>query len=226
MLGGTLAVMSSGEAWVDLAGNVAGRQVSQEANRRRRVEGAGADRSWRLGAEGEHRVGEALAELTTTSPWGRLRGHRPGWWVLHSVPVGTGSTDIDHVIGGPPGIFTVNAKHHRTRRVNIEADQVAVGRRDTAYVTKAVAEAERAQRLLADALLGQGQGELAARVVVRPVLAIVGARLLGRGLPGGVLVAQAGVLPMLLRELPAQLDAGEVAALFEVARRSTTWSRA
>jgi hypothetical protein len=80
----------SGEPWVDLAGNVAGRQVTREANRRRQVEGAGADRSWRLGAEGEHLVGEALVELVTASPWERLRGRRPAWWVLHSVPTAPG----------------------------------------------------------------------------------------------------------------------------------------
>lgn len=108
-----------GDPWVDLAGHVAGRQVMQEANRRRRVEGAGADWSWRVGAEGEHVIAEVLAGLVTVSRFGRLRGRTPDWWVLHSVPVGTGSSDIDHVIGGPPGILTINTKHHRTRRVVI-----------------------------------------------------------------------------------------------------------
>ena len=32
--------------------------------------------------------------------------------MLDAVPVGTGSTDIDHVLVGPGGVFTINTKHH------------------------------------------------------------------------------------------------------------------
>jgi hypothetical protein len=35
----------------------------------------------------------------------------PEWTVLHSVPVGTGSTDIDHIAIGPAGVFTLNTKY-------------------------------------------------------------------------------------------------------------------
>lgn len=216
-----------GERWVDLAGNVAGRQVGREATRRRRAEGAGADRTWRIGAEGEYLVAEALAELLAVSWWERLRGVRPGWWVLHSVPVGVGSSDIDHVVCGPPGLFTVNTKHHRTRRVVIEDDRVLVDRRETAYVAKAVIEAAGAARRLREALTEQAEGTgIADRLVVRPVLAIVGARLLGTGRPGGVIVATPAQLPMYLRSLPVHyLRPADVDALFEISRRSTTWAR-
>ena len=171
-------------------------------------------------------MAEALAELVTVSRWKRLRGQRPGWWVLHSVPVGTGASDIDHVVGGPLGVLTINTKHHRTRRVVIDGDRVLVGRQETPYVAKAVAEAERATRLLRAALAkAREQSGLAERLLVRPVLAIVGARLLGTGRPGGVLVATPARLAMYLRALPAQLSPGDVDALFEISRRSTTWAR-
>jgi hypothetical protein len=122
-------------------------------------------------------------------------------------------------------VFTINAKHHRTRRVAIEGDRVSVGGRGTDYVAKAVAEADRAGRFLADAVAAAGHAGLSGRVRVRPVLAIVGARLLGSGRPGGVIVATPARLPLLLREMPEQLTDPEVEALYEVVRRSTTWTR-
>lgn len=212
------------ESWVDLARNVAGRHVGAEANRRLRGEGAGADRSWRVGAEGEHVVAEALAGLVTVSRIDRLRGRSSPWWVLHSVEVGTGSSDIDHVVGGPPGLFTINTKHHRAGRVEISGDTVRVNRRETDYVGKAQAEARRATRLLRTALGRAGHPELAGRTTVRPVLAIVGARLLGRGLPGGVLVATPATLTVYLREQPELFTRADLDLIYQHARRSTTWT--
>lgn len=206
---------ASGDSWVDLAENVAGRHVGAEANRRRATG---------PGAEGEHIVAEALASLTTISWSDRLRGRAPPWWVLHSIPVGTGSSDIDHLVGGPPGVFSINTKHHRTGRVEIGGEMVLVNRRPTEYVGKAQAEARRATRLLRTALGQAGLPDLAGRATVRPVLAIVGARLLGRGLPGGVLVATATTLALLMREQPTQLSRTELELLHQHARKSTTWT--
>jgi hypothetical protein len=67
-------------------------------------------------------------------------------------------------------------------------------------------------------------GELASRLVVRPVLAIAGARLLAPSRPGGVIVTTPAQLGLLLRELTAQLAGTELARLHDVVRRSTTWS--
>ncbi|WP_366889345.1 nuclease-related domain-containing protein [Pseudonocardia sp.] len=85
--------------------------ITHEATRRRVSEGAGADRSWRVGADGEFAVAELLVELNPVSliPWPRRKP--PAWRVLHSVPVGDGRTDIDHVLIGPPGVVTINTEH-------------------------------------------------------------------------------------------------------------------
>lgn len=60
---------------------------------------------WYRGALGEHAVGRALARLG------------PEWAVLHAVPVGRGSSDIDHVVIGPGWIFTLNTKNHTGQSV-------------------------------------------------------------------------------------------------------------
>jgi hypothetical protein len=92
--------------------------------------------------------------------------------VLHSVPVGTtGSSDIDHIIVGPPGILTINTKHHRNRRVQIEQDTISVDRRPTEYVVKVQREAQRAERLLRAALAEDDLTGISGQLTVRPVLA-------------------------------------------------------
>ena len=60
--------------------------------------------SWYWGALGEMAVGRELSKLG------------PEWMVLHAVPVGSGDSDIDHVLIGPPGVFTINTKHHQRGR--------------------------------------------------------------------------------------------------------------
>jgi hypothetical protein len=66
---------------------------------------------------------------------------------------------------------------------------ILVDRRETDYVGEAQAEARRATRLLRTALGRAGHPNSQTRATVRPMRAVVGARLLDRGLHGGVLVA-------------------------------------
>ena len=58
------------------------------------------ERAWRIGADGEEPVAARLAKLG------------PDWRTIHAVPVGDRGSDIDHVVIGPAGVFTINAKNH------------------------------------------------------------------------------------------------------------------
>lgn len=51
------------------------------------------------GATGEERVGALLAELGAQ-----------GWYVIHDASFGNGN--VDHIVIGPPGVFTVETKSH------------------------------------------------------------------------------------------------------------------
>jgi hypothetical protein len=90
-----------------------------------------------------------LARLTTVGWWDRIRGRRAAWRVLHSLRLrasdGATRGDIDHVVIGPPGVVTINTKHHRRGNVLVDGDTVTVNGRPTAYVAKARQEAERAR---------------------------------------------------------------------------------
>lgn len=97
-------------------------------------------RGWYLGVLGERRVALELLRLG------------PEWTVLHSVPVGSGSADIDHVVIGPGGVFTVNTKHSRGKAVWYAGLGMYVGGAGQRYVRNAVYEARRARTLLSNAV--------------------------------------------------------------------------
>ena len=217
-----------GQDWVDLALNPPGIGITHEAARRRQAEGAAADRSWRVGADGEFAVADLLATLTQVSRWDRWRGQRQRWWVLHSVPLGDGHGraygDVDHLLIGPPGLVSINTKHHRTGKLYLDRDELVLNGRRTDYVPKARREADRVTGFLRSALAAHGHPGLAGRVPVRPLLAIVGGRLMTDRWPAGVTVVMTSTLIEAIRAFPATLEQDEVAVVYELARRSTTWN--
>lgn len=96
--------------------------------------------SWYRGVLGERRVGEILSTLP------------PSWTVLHSVPVGRSTRDIDHVVIGPGGVFTVNTKYSPGRRVWARGMGLYVGDHATSHVRKARDEARDAAERLTSAI--------------------------------------------------------------------------
>ncbi len=196
-----------------------------EAARRRQTEGAGADRSWRIGADGELTVAEVLAALTEPSRLDRLRRRPPAWRVLHSVPVGTGRGDIDHVLIGPPGVVTINTKHHRAGRLALDGDELVVNGHRSDYIGKARLEAHRAAALLTTALGAAGHADLAGRLPVRPMLVVVGGRLLIENWAAGVTVVMTRQLVHACTSMPASLTTEQVDRLYGVARHRRVWAR-
>lgn len=165
------------------------------------------ERAWRIGADGEQAVAAQLRRLG------------PAWRSIHSVPVGEQGADIDHVVIGPAGVFTVNAKHHPNASVWVGSDTFLVNGTRTWYVRNSRHEAARAGRLLSAA---SGQP-----IQVRGIIAVVGAH---RGLTikeqprdGAVQVVARKAIADYLRGLPAVLDPATITALHTLACRSTTW---
>ncbi len=95
---------------------------------------------WYSGALGERSVGRSLRQLG------------PAWTVLHAVPVGRGTSDIDHVLVGPAGVFTLNTKRHAGQRVWAAGSAFLVGGRKQPHLRNAIHEAERASKLLSSAV--------------------------------------------------------------------------
>lgn len=163
-------------------------------------------RSWFTGALGERHVGRLLQCLG------------PRWYVLHAVPVGTRGSDIDHVVVGPAGVITVNTKHHPDKRVWVGTRTVLVSGQRQPYLRNSEHEAQRAAKLLGEAL--------GRPVPVRGAVAVVGAASLTvKQAPATVAVLDASRLVRWLERLPVTLPDAEVAEVAALAALPGTWQR-
>lgn len=202
--------------WSDLAHNLPGAAARAQAQALRdaapvrtflaRVVGAKTDeRAWRIGADGEEAVAHRLAKLG------------PRWRVLHAVPVGRRGSDIDHVLIGPGGVFTLNAKHHPETNVWVYYDAFVVNGRKLPYVRNSRHEAQRASRLLS--------ASLGAPVPVTGVVVVVGAHkgFTIKAQPNDVRVVARKRMVAWLHEIPEVLSDDQIEQIYERARRSTTW---
>jgi hypothetical protein len=161
-----------------------------------------------VGAEGEETVGARLE---------KLRKH--GWHVLHAVPVGDRDSDIDHLLVGPGGVWTINTKTHPGGRVWVGRTSVRVNGHAVPYLRNSRFEATRAERLLAAAV--------GFPVAVRPALVFLTGTLIPnvtiKQAPEGVAVLDRLDIPRAFRRASPMLTPEVVEAVFEHARRSTTW---
>lgn len=168
------------------------------------------ERAWRVGSGGEETVGAKLDKLK-----------KHGWHVLHAVPVGQNGTDIDHVVIGHGGVFTLNTKTHPGGRVWVGKHQVRVNGFPTDYLRKARAEGARAARLLTDAV--------GFDVPVRPALVFLTGTLFPdvtiKQHPDVVLILDRMDVVAAFRRAPHRLAPEQVTAIYEQARRSMTWQR-
>ncbi len=168
------------------------------------------ERAWRVGAAGEEKVGPKLEKLIPH-----------GWRVLHSVPIGKGDSDIDHVLIGPGGVFTINTKYHPDARVWVAQHQIRVNGTPVPYLRNSRFEGERASRLLTKAA--------GLQVEVTPCLVILTGGLQPnvtyKQQPDDVLVLDSWDVPRVFKRWTAVLTPEQVDAVFEVARWETTWVR-
>ena len=160
--------------------------------------------SWEVGAAGERRVGDRLD---------RLKAH--GWSVLHSILLKSGA-DIDHLIIGPGGVFTINTKHHPGARVSCKGDFVRVNGQLNHYVRNSRHEASAAAKRLTSACRMS--------VGVTGVLAFVGVQSLSvKEAPVDVLIVPGERLERLFLSVPQTLSPDMQQRIYAVARRGEIW---
>jgi hypothetical protein len=160
--------------------------------------------SWYAGALGEFEVAARLSQLGD------------GWTVLHAVPVGSGTSDIDHVVIGPPGIFTINAKHHAGKTIYVGGSSLKIDGFPTDHVRNARFEAERASKLLRQAVGGP--------VGVTPLIVVVGSASITKGKkPPTVTVLPVERVHRWLLTRARTLSAKEVMYFSQIAEDHRTW---
>lgn len=211
-------MLSGGIVENDLAERVAGQAVMEELLRSRadtpprgtlaRFLGISPltrnEQAWYVGAVGESITGRMLASLDNR------------WTVLHAVPIGTGSSDVDHIIIGPGGVFTVNTKHHTNQPIWVASRALMVAGHDKPYMRNSEYEAERATVSLSRVL--------PASVDVTPVLAFVRPKSITvKEQPRFVKVLDAHNLVRWIRKRPIVLAPHQVALIAIVAADPATW---
>jgi hypothetical protein len=217
----TLSDLPVGE-WEDLAGNRPGqaaraRAEAELAERRERVGrfrtwAARAldvhtdERSWRVGAAAEETVGKELEALRDR-----------GWYVLHSIPIGKGESDIDHLLIGPGGVITVNSKHHPDGSVWVTSGQIRVNGKYVPYLRNCRHEAARVSRIL-----GREVG-FQVPTISCLIFRLRDGKLTLKDSPVDVLVLRATKAAKAIRGRTGVFNLGEIEQVYEAARRSTTW---
>lgn len=168
------------------------------------------ERAWRVGAKGEETVGTRLDRLT-----------EHGWHVLHAVPVGERGSDIDHLLVGPGGVWTINTKNHPGKKIWVSPKQVRVDGHVQPYLRNSEFEADRVRKILTEHLgwepfVKAGLVFLTGTLV--PDVTI-------KAMPDNVLILDRMDIPRVFRKSPERLTPEGIAEVFEIARRSTTWTR-
>ncbi len=158
---------------------------------------------WCVGYVGEAEVGRELERLG------------PSWHVLHGVPVGTRGSDIDHVVIGPAGVFTINTKHHAGANVDVKGDAVFVGRDHQHYIRNARHEASRARSAAAG---------LSCSPRIHPLVVTVGANLRIKQAPVDVGVLDSRALVAWLLDQRPSLSDARISEVYEHLRWSERWT--
>jgi len=161
-------------------------------------------RPWYEAAVSEIEVGDALARLGDD------------WVVLHALPVGAGTTDIDHVVIGPGGVFIINTKNHPGQTVWASQRAFLVSGIRHPYIRNMEYEMGRVERLLSSAS--------GISVEVSGILAVVAAKSITvREKHRDVTVLSTASIVQWLLDRSIVLSAVEVAAIGDSAELAATW---
>jgi hypothetical protein len=164
-------------------------------------------RAWYRGALGERAVARRLATMGSE------------WVVIHGIPIGDRGSDIDHLVIGPSGVYTINAKRHIDANIFVGGGSIKVNGRPTQYARNAQYEAERVSKKLSSAV--------GHPVLATPAVVIVDAADVNYGKKTPVVAVMTPArLPRWLRRGPRSLSAEQVFTLSEAAARLSTWGSA
>jgi hypothetical protein len=161
-------------------------------------------RPWYEAAVSEIEVGDELARLGDD------------WVVLHALPVGTGTTDIDHVVIGPGGVFIINTKNHPGQTVWASQRAFMVSGIRHPYIRNMEYEMGRVERLLSSAA--------GMSVEVSGILAVVAAKSITvREKHRDVTVLSTASIVRWLLDRRVVLSPVEIAAIGNSAELAATW---
>ena len=159
--------------------------------------------SWEKGAVGEEAAAKVLAKLP-----------RDRWMVLHDRSLGRKGRNVDHLVIGPGGVFSVNTKN-LSGDVVVTRNAFLVNGSAEKHLHVARDEGRRVSERLSSSLDGD--------VDVVPVIAVFAPTLDIQDQPEGVRVLDARELARWFAAQPQVLDPGLCSNVYFSARREATW---
>jgi hypothetical protein len=182
-----------------------------------------------LSVEGQQWFSDALGEIAVGALLARLG---PEWVVLHTLPssehvVGDGARrassagaadikDIDHLVIGPAGVFTINTRNHSGQDIWVEGRSVIVAGSSFPHIRDSEHGVGRAERLLEDVRGGAA--------MVRGVLVIIEPRTMTiREMPRDLQVLASSELLDWLGTQPVVLGPDEVERIADAAKQAGVW---
>lgn len=167
---------------------------------------AGEGASWLKGARGEEIVAKRLAKLSGDD-----------WMPLHDRPLGDGGRNVDHLVIGRGGVFSLNTKN-LSGKVVVKRNTFRVN----GYCDRAVLHAARDEAEKVGERLTLSSG---VRCEVIPVLVVLTPSLEVLEQPGGVFVLGRYDVPTWFEKQPPCLTRAEAARVYEASRRNAVWTQ-
>ena len=151
------------------------------------------ERAWSQGAKGEKLVDEQLAHLPDS------------WRVIPDIPLNKKDHNVDHLVIGPGGVFSVNAKN-LSGRVWVTEHAFYVNGKPTDYLRKAQWEKREVTRRLAGSSV---------QFEVTPVIVVIADRdrIVIKAQPDGVAVVKRREITKWLKGQPNRLAPEDVERL-------------
>lgn len=175
------------------------------------------DRIFGVSMLSEHsstRLDEALGEIVVGEALDQLSDQ---WTVLHAVPLDARRSDIDHMVIGPAGVFTLATREKSDQNAWIARDAFGGGAKGINHIRNSEFEIGRVERTLS-AAVGSPVHAVGVIVVVDPTSIMV------TGTSRDVTVITSLELVGWLEGLPPTLDSDQVQAISRVAEIPDTWS--
>jgi hypothetical protein len=124
--------------------------------------------------------------------------------------------DVDHIVIGPSGVFTLSTKTHRGGSVWVAGQAFLVNGVKQPYLQRSRVAGERATSWLSSRF------EFPVRVV--PVIVVIAHRLAVKVAPQDVQVVGRRAIRRWLLNQPPALSSGDVSAIYEQSRQNALWS--
>jgi hypothetical protein len=180
------------------------REEQPVVSRLLRLAGVHTDEAaWRQGAAGERATAFWLDRL-----------QKRGWHVFHDVPIGARGANVDHIVIGPGGVFSINAKYSKGK-VWVAGGTFMVNGRRRDYVRSSEREAERVASKLST-VVGRP-------VVVHPIIAVYADDITVKEQPRSVRITTVRGAAHWIKQQRPTLAMEEVTQLAGAASRPATW---